>query len=101
MREWLMKAGKMGLAGKLGGAFSTVQYTHGGGELVIQSILTMEMCFGMLCYSGGSSFGKPVIHIGPVGVNGNVEAHNSLKNYRDCFEIFGGRFASKALELFS
>ena len=101
MREWLMKAGKLGMAGKLGGAFSTVQYTHGGGELVIQSILTIEMCFGMLCYSGGSSKGKPVIHLGPVAVNGNVEEHNELDKYKGNFVIYGERFAQKALEIFS
>ena len=101
MREWLMKAGRLGMAGKLGGAFATVQYTHGGGELVIQSILTSEMCMGMLCYSGGNSLGKPVIHIGPVAVNSNVEAHNALENYHEYFRIFGERFAKKAMELFS
>ena len=31
LRTWLMSAGKLGLAGKLGGAFATEQYTHGGG----------------------------------------------------------------------
>ena len=100
MREWLMSAGKLGMAGKLGGAFATVQYTHGGGELVIQSILTVEMCFGMLCYSGGGSEGKPVIHLGPVAVNGNVEEHNSLDKYKDNFIVYGERFAKKAGELF-
>ncbi len=100
MREWLMGAGKLGMAGKLGGAFSTVQYTHGGGELVIQSILTIEMCMGMLCYSGGSSKGAPVIHIGPIGVNDNVEKHNGLEHYMDYFKVFGKRFAEKAIELF-
>ena len=49
MRTWLMQGGKLGLAGKLGGAFATEQYTHGGGEMVIQSILTNELVFGMLC----------------------------------------------------
>ncbi|MBR0416238.1 MAG: NAD(P)H-dependent oxidoreductase [Firmicutes bacterium] len=100
MRDWLMKAGGMGMAGKLGGAFSTVQYTHGGGELVIQTILTAELCFGMLCYSGGSSQGEPIIHTGPVGVNGNKEKHNSLEYYRENFTVFGERFALKAAELF-
>ena len=100
MREWLMKAGGLGLAGKLGGAFSTVQYTHGGGELVIQSILAIELCFGMLCYSGGASMGKPCIHLGPVAVNGNVEKHNDMEHYRETFQIYGERFARKAMELF-
>ena len=100
MREWLMKAGGLGMAGKLGGAFSTVQYTHGGGELVIQSILAIELCFGMLCYSGGASMGKPCIHLGPVAVNGNVERHNDMAHYRETFQIYGERFAYKAAELF-
>ena len=100
MRAWLMKAGKLGLAGKLGGAFATEQYTHGGGETVIQSILINELCCGMLCYSGGSSKGRPVIHMGPVGVNGNVEAHNGMEHYADTFRVFGERFAQKAAELF-
>ncbi len=100
MHAWLMSAGKLGLAGKLGGAFATEQYTHGGGETVIQSILTSELCFGMLCYSGGSSKGKPVIHRGPIGVNGNVEPQNGMENYSQTFRIFGERFAQKAAELF-
>jgi IS30 family transposase len=49
--------------------------------MVIQSILTNELVFGMLCYSGGAALGKPVIHMGPVGVNGNVEPHNDLNHY--------------------
>lgn len=33
MRSWLQnKADKLDLAGKLGGAFATEQYTHGGAE---------------------------------------------------------------------
>ena len=101
MRAWLLSAGgKLGMAGKLGGAFATEQYTHGGGELVIQSLLTTELVWGMLCYSGGASRGRPVIHIGPVGVNGNVEPHNAMENYREVFVIFGRRFAEKAAELF-
>ncbi len=100
MRSWLMGAGKLGLAGKLGGAFATAQYTHGGAELVVQSILVNELVFGMLCYSGGNSKGRPIIHIGPVGINGNVEEHNALENYREYFTVFGERFAAKAAELF-
>ncbi len=100
MRSWLMGAGKLGMAGKLGGAFATEQYTHGGGDLVIQSLLHNEMVWGMLCYSGGAAFGKPVIHLGPVGVNDNMEAHNGMEHYRDYFICYGQRFAKKALELF-
>lgn len=102
MRTWLLQIGeKIDLSGKLGGAFSTEQYTHGGGELVIQSILTAEMVCGMLTYSGGRALGRPVIHLGPVGVNNNVEEHNNLEYYKETFMIFGERFAWKAMELFA
>lgn len=101
MRDFLMGAGKLGLSGKLGGAFATAQYTHGGAELVIQSILVNEIVLGMLVYSGGGSFGKPIIHLGPVGINDNVEKHNGLENYREYFTVYGERFALKAKELFS
>ncbi len=102
MRNWLLdSASKLQMAGKLGGAFATEQYTHGGGENVIMSILTNELVMGMLCYSGGAACGKPVIHMGPIGVNGNVEPHNCLDNYKDYFQIYGERFAQKAQELFA
>ncbi|MBO4360062.1 MAG: flavodoxin family protein [Eubacteriaceae bacterium] len=100
MRDFLMGAGKLGLAGKLGGAFATQQYTHGGAELVIQSILVNEIVQGMLCFSGGGSCGRPIIHLGPVGVNDNVESFNGLENYREYFTVYGERFALKAKELF-
>ena len=101
MHTWLFeRAMYLDMAGKLGGAFATEQYTHGGGELVIQSILTNELVYGMLCYSSGGGCGDPFIHIGPIGVNGNVEAHNSMEHYREYFSIYGERFAQKAMELF-
>ena len=100
LHAWMMSsAGNLGFAGKLGGAFATEQFTHGGGETVIQSILTIEMVKGMLCYSGGGSCGMPVIHLGPVGVNDNVEKHNGMEYYKDNFIIFGERFAKKAAEI--
>ena len=58
------------------------------------------MVKGMLCYSGGGACGMPVIHLGPVGVNDNVEKHNGMDKYKDNFIIFGERFAKKATELF-
>ena len=100
LHAWMMSsAGNLGFAGKLGGAFATEQFTHGGGETVIQSILTIEMVKGMLCYSGGGACGMPVIHLGPVGVNDNVEKHNGMEYYKDNFIIFGERFAKKAAEI--
>ena len=43
---------KAGLAGKVGGAFATADYLHGGGDLGIQTILNHMMVLGMLTYSG-------------------------------------------------
>ena len=101
LHRWMLSVGRLlGLGGKLGGAFATEQYTHGGGDLVVQAILTNEMVSGMLCYSGGGSLGQPFIHLGPVGVNGNVETHNSLDHYKEYFQIYGKRFAEKTVELF-
>lgn len=98
---FLMASGKkLEFAGKLGGAFATQQYTHGGGDLVIQSILTMELVSGMLGYSGGGAWGLPNIHVGPVAVNANKEEHNGMEHYKEYFTIYGKRFASKAAELF-
>ena len=102
LHAWLQTHGNaLKLAGKLGGAYATAQFTHGGGDLVIQSILTFEMVKGMLCYSGGASFGMPVIHLGPVAINNNIEKHNSIDLYRKYFMLYGKRFAEKASELFS
>lgn len=100
LHEWFSPPFKKpDFAGKLGGAFATEQYTHGGGTLVIQSILNTEMVAGMLCYSGGVMCGEPFIHLGPVGVNDNIEKHNRLELYKENFVIYGGRFAKKAMEL--
>jgi NAD(P)H dehydrogenase (quinone) len=97
---WMLSnSKKLAFAGKLGGAFATQQFTHGGGSAVIQEILTIEMVNGMLCYSGGNSEGMPVIHLGPIGVNNNKEAFNGMDNYKDYFTIFGSRFAKKAVEI--
>ena len=90
MMTWLQtKAGMLGLAHKLGGAYATEQYIHGGAENVIVTLLTHEMVFGMMTYSGGGSYGKPVIHLGPVGMSQNIES------FRDLFETYGRRFAKQ------
>ena len=81
LHAWMIaSAGKLGFAGKLGGAFATEQ---------------------LLCYSSGNACGMPVIHLGPVAVNGNVEAHNSMEHYKEYFMIYGRRFAEKALDVFN
>lgn len=96
IRSWLSaELRKCHPAGKIGGAFATVDYIHGGGELGIRTILDCMMVLGMLTYSGGSSLGKPVIHLGPVGWSGNLE------QTREIFRIYGQRMAEKTQELFA
>ena len=98
---WMeQEMGKLGLPGKLGGAFATAQYIHGGGELVIQTVLAHMLTMGMLIYSGGGAKGKPVIHLGPVAIAsaGDTEA---LMAFDDTFRLYGQRMAQEALELFS
>ncbi|MCQ2391519.1 MAG: flavodoxin family protein [Kiritimatiellae bacterium] len=94
MHLWLEReACRLGLAGKLGGAFATEQYVHGGGERVISSILTFMMVYGMMTYSGGGSKGAPVIHLGPVGMS------PAMEDYRSLFETYGRRMAEQAAQL--
>ena len=85
---------KYGLAGKVGGAFATADYIHGGGDLGIRSILDHLLVCGMLTYSGGGSFGKPVIHLGPVAIHGHLEES------KETFLVYGQRMASKTVEIF-
>lgn len=95
VKAWLdERSGKYALAGKLGGAFATADYLHGGADIAVQSVLRHLMVKGMLLYSGGGSCGKPVIHLGPVALK------SSLEESEEVFRIYGRRMASKAKELF-
>ena len=85
---------KLGLGGKIGGAFATANFLHGGGELGIQSILSHMMVLGMLAYSGGGAFGQPPIHLGPVALGGDLDASVEI------FRLYGQRMATKTVELF-
>ncbi len=94
MKVWLeKKALNLRLAGKLGGAFATEQYIHGGGESTIQIIMTHELVLGMMVYSGGGAQGKPVIHTGPVGLGQNIN------DFKDLFAIYGKRFALQTMSI--
>lgn len=94
IKTWMeTEAPKLGLAGKLGGAYATEQYIHGGAENAIQIMLTHEMVLGMMVYSGGGSHGKPVIHTGPVGMSQNIEAFRAL------FVAYGKRFAMQVMSI--
>ena len=82
------------LAGKVGGAFATANYLHGGGELGIRLILDHMMVHGMLTYSGGGAYGKPIIHLGPVALGGHLEESE------ETFLLYGERMARKTMEVF-
>ncbi|MCI9605831.1 MAG: flavodoxin family protein [Oscillospiraceae bacterium] len=86
-------------AGKLGGAFSTAQFTHGGDELVIQTIMAHMLVSGMMVYASGGAKGRPVIHLGPVAIAtaGNDEM---LEPYKETFTIYGQRMAEQAVAIF-
>lgn len=97
MNYLLSDAGKLKLAGKLVGAYTTAQYVHGGAELGIREMLDHAMAMGALTYSGGGAYGKPIIHLGPVGIDNTMD----INQFADNFEIYGSRMAQKAMELFA
>lgn len=95
LKCWLETgARKLNLAGKIGGAFATANYVHGGGELAIRTILDHMMVLGMMTYSGGAACGRPVIHLGPVAIG------TELEKYEEIFEIYGERMAKQAVTFF-
>lgn len=95
VKIWLdEQARNYGLPGKVGGAFATQDYLHGGADIGIQALLAHMMVMGMLVYSGGGSFGKPVIHLGPVALK------DKLDEACDTFLTYGERMAGKTAELF-
>jgi NAD(P)H dehydrogenase (quinone) len=90
MKNWLeSNIKKLNLAGKLGGAYATEQYIHGGAENAIKEMIVFMMVAGMMVYSGGSSCGKPVIHLGPVGMIQNIE------DFEELFITYGKRMGEQ------
>ena len=56
MKAWLESTpAKLNVAGKLGGAYATAAFIHGGGDLAIQCILTHLLVDGMMVYSSGQA----------------------------------------------
>lgn len=95
VKSWLESpAAKQAMAGRLGGAFATADYIHGGGELGIRTIFDHMLVYGMLTYSGGGVYGKPVIHLGPVAIKGKLEEST------ETFALYGTRMATKAIALY-
>lgn len=90
MKAWLESTpAKLNVAGKLGGAYATAAFIHGGGYLAIQCILTHLLVDGMMVYSSGQAKGMPVIHLGPVAIAPDLDA------FADLFRIYGKRMAEQ------
>lgn len=92
-KMFLETLGKYGVAGKLGGAFATARFIHGGGETAIATILRHMLVCGMVVYSGGGAHGQPVIHLGPVAIGDSEDFETLHKTY-------GNRFAKEMKVLF-
>ena len=97
-KKWIEEDSRpFALSGKLGGAFATAHYAQGGQDTAIMDILGQLLVKGMLVYSGGGSFGLPIIHHGPVALDQEGDHYDES---RKMFRVYGRRFAAKAAELF-
>ena len=98
INKWLEEDSKgINLSGKLGGAFATAHFAQGGADTAIMDLLGLMLVKGMVVYSGGGSFGLPIIHHGPVALD---KVGDHFDESREMFRIYGSRFASKAKDLF-
>ncbi|MDD6187288.1 MAG: flavodoxin family protein [Oscillospiraceae bacterium] len=91
-----METAKMPFADKLGAAFSTANFTHGGSEMTLNGLNTLMLAKGMVVYSGGVSHGMPMSHIGQNAFVNNAKVEDKA----DALIAFGEKFAKKAVELF-
>ena len=48
---------------------------------------------GMMTYSGGSACGKPVIHLGPVGMSQDIDS------FKELFVTYGKRMGEQLLKV--
>lgn len=95
MKKWFDTNWDVKLGGKLGSVFATENSPNGGGaELAIMTVVNHMLVKGMLCYSSGTEFGRPFIHIGPTVVRDVIDQKKEL-----C-QLFGERIATKAHQLF-
>lgn len=101
IKKWLDMTPNVLMAGKLGGAFATAGCVHGGGDVAVLTILQHLLVKGMVIYSSGAEYGRPVIHLGPVGIKSTTAKAAELEKQKDLFVLFGERFTHKATELFS
>jgi NAD(P)H dehydrogenase (quinone) len=94
LKKWFDTDRSVSLAGKLGAAFATANFVHGGPGIALEGILQHLLVKGMVVYSSGGAFGMPIIHLGPVAIASEME------KTREIFVTFGQRIAEKTLELF-
>lgn len=94
IKKWFDTDKRFKLAGKLGAAFATANFVHGGADLALADLLRHMLVKGMIVYSSGAGCGMPIIHLGPVAITAEFD------KTADLFRIFGQRIAEKALELF-
>lgn len=94
VKKWFDTDRSVKLVGKLGAAFATAEYVHGGADNAIADVLHHMLVKGMIVYSSGAGCGAPIIHFGPVAIA------RELDSFKDLFVIFGKRVAEKASELF-
>jgi NAD(P)H dehydrogenase (quinone) len=95
MKKWFDTDWNCKLAGKLGAGFATANVLSGGADVAILSLISHMLVKGMVVYSSGAGCGQPFIHLGPIGIRGQLEEK------KDIFELFGKRVAAKSHELFT
>lgn len=88
LKKWL-DACPCRLAGKLAGCFATANSMIGGADVAIEHVLTHLLVQGAMAYSGGSAYGQPYIHLGPVCYRDHEEEALPL------MRLFGERFAQQ------
>ena len=94
MKQWLDTYREVSFAGKLGGAFATARYIHGGGDITVSGIINHELTKGMIVYSSGAGCGAPVIHLGPVALG------DAMEQSHETFVIYGKRMADQMVKVF-
>ena len=101
MKKWLDTSKNCWTAGKLGGAFATAGCSHGGGDVAVLTIIQHLLVKGMMVYSSGAEYGRPVIHLGPVGIKSTAQSLEVLEGQKELFVLYGERFSRKINELFT
>ena len=54
-----------------------------------------------MVYSSGAEYGRPVIHLGPVGIKSTAQTLEVLEGQKELFVLYGERFSRKINELFT